>query len=315
MDRVTFDALLEKHRAWGRWGADDERGALNKVTPAHVARAAALARYGRVHSLAMPLRDGPRALIEPRFAPVFTITRSGDDVRRAYAGGATGMQFTDDLLAMPLQTGTHWDALAHVFHDGRMYNGRGPEAVPTTGAEHGDITAASAGMVGRGVLLDAPALTGRETLDIGEAIEGVDLEACCERQGVEVGEADFVLIRTGRLGLALASGEWGPEWAAGPSCGIGVSAVDWLCTHDVAAIASDTFSVEIIPAQTAVFGERAPMHAILLAGAGIYVGEFWSLDGLAADCREDGVWEFLLTAPPLVVRGAVGSACNPLAIK
>lgn len=312
--RAEFDRLRDKHLSWGRWGPQDEVGALNKITPAHVARAASLVRTGEVLSLAMPLGQGPRNLLPPRFAPVFTMTRTGDDVRRAYDAGASGMQFTDDLLAMPLQTGTHWDALAHVFHDGQMYNGRGPEAVPTAGAQRSSIAVAADRMAGRGVLLDVPRLTGRAHLDIGEAIEADDLEACVEGQHVEVGEADFVLIRTGRLGLAQADGEWGSEWAGGPSCGIEVSAIDWLCSRDIAAVAADTFSVEIIPAQTSAVGERAPMHSILLAGAGIYVGEFWALDDLAAHCARTGSWEFLLTAPPLVVPGAVGSACNPLAI-
>lgn len=312
--RAEFDVLLDKHRSWGRWGAEDELGALNKITPAHVARAASLVRTGEVFSLALPIGQGPRSLLPPRFAPVFTMTRTGDDVRRAYDAGATGMQFTDDLVAMPLQTATHWDALAHVFHDGQMYNGRGPDAVPTAGAQHSSIAVAADRMVGRGVLLDVPRLTGRDHLDIGEAVEADDLDACLARQGVEVGEADFVLIRTGRLGLAQRSGEWGPEWSGGPGSGIGVSAIDWLCGRDIAAVAADTFSVEIIPAQTSGAGQRAPMHSILLAGAGIYVGEFWALDGLAARCAATGIFEFLLSAPPLVVPGAVGSACNPLAI-
>lgn len=316
VSRAEFDRLKAKYQRWGRWGADDELGALNAITPASVVAAASLVRTGRVFSLAHPIgAQGPSTLLPPRFAPVYRMSRSGDDVRRAYDAGATGMQFTDDMIVMPLQTSTHWDALSHVFHDRTMYNGRDTDHVLNAGARASAITVTANKMVGRGVLLDVPALDGREVLEIGEAIEAEDLQACCERQEVQVQPGDFVLIRTGRMGRSRALGEWGPEWSAKASTGIGVSAVDWLCDHDIAGVAADNFSVEIIPAQTAHFGELAPMHVILLQGAGIYVGEFWVLDELAADCAADGTYEFMLVSAPLMVDGAVGSACNPQAIK
>ncbi|MCD4526603.1 cyclase family protein [Nocardioides sp. cx-173] len=311
-----FAALAAEHRRWGRWGVDDQRGALNLVTPQRVAAAAGLVRKGAVFSLAHPIGpNGPTVFMGGRFAPVHTFTRSGDDIRRFYAEGGSGISFTDDVIVMPLQSSTHWDALSHAFHDGRMYNDRGPEHVRSGGTEANSITEAADRMVGRGVLLDVPALTGRDHLDIGEAIEADDLQQCCERQGVTVGEGDFVLVRTGRLGLAARTGDWGPEWGTGINTGLGVSAAAWLLERDVTAVAADTFSVEIIPAQTSAFGEHAPVHALLLQGAGVHMGELWSLDELAADCAADGTYEFLLVAAPLLVDGAVGSACNPQALK
>lgn len=311
-----FAALAAEHRRWGRWGAADERGALNLVTPQRVAAAAGLVRKGTVISLAHPIGpSGPTLFMGGRFAAVHTFTRSGDDIRRFYDEGGSGVSFTDDVIVMPLQTSTHWDALSHAFHDGRMYNDRGPEHVRSAGADANAITEAADRMVGRGVLLDVPALTGRDCLEIGEAIEADDLQQCCEAQGVTVGEGDFVLVRTGRLGRSARSGDWGPEWGTGANTGLGVSAAAWLLERDVAAVASDTFSVEIIPAQTRAFGELAPVHVLLLHGAGIHMGELWALDDLAADCAADGTYEFLLVAAPLLVDGAVGSACNPQALK
>ena len=316
VSRDEFDRLRETHRRWARWGAEDQLGALNLVTADKVAAAARLVRKGTVISLAHPIgKNGPTRFLDGRFAPVFTLTTSGDDVRRFYDEGGVGARFTDDIITMPLQTSTHWDALSHAFHDGQMYNGRGPEHVRTAGAAASDVTVAAERMVGRGVLLDVPGLTGRRHLEVGEAIEAVDLEGCCRVHAVDVQPGDFVLVRTGRLGLSARSGEWGPEWNAGANCGLGVSAAVWLLEHDVAAVASDTFSVEIIPAQTRDAGERAPGHVLLLQGAGIYLGEFWALDALAADCAADGVYEFLLVAAPLLVDGAVGSPCNPQALK
>lgn len=316
VSRELFEQVRDRHRRWGRWGADDEVGSPNLITSDAVLHAAGLVRRGAVFSLAHPIGpNGPSTFMGGRFAPVFTLTTAGDDIARHYASGRHGAMFADDIITMPLQSSTHWDALAHAFHDGRMYNDRGPDAVRTRGAQRSDITVVADRMVGRGVLLDVPRLTGRTHLEIGEAIEADDLRACCEQQDVELRAGDFVLVRTGRLGLAARSGEWGPEWGAGANTGLGLSAVDLLGEREVAAVASDTFSVEIIPAQTAHFGEMAPGHVVLLQGAGVYFGELWHLDELAADCAEDGVYEFLLVAAPMAVAGAVGSPCNPQALK
>lgn len=316
VSQEEYAAVRERHRRWGRWGDDDQLGAPNAITAAMVADAARLVRRGAVFSLAHPVGpNGPTRFMGGRFAPVFTLTTAGDDIRRHYEEGHTGQRFADDIITMPLQTSTHWDALAHVFDDGLMYNGRGPDQIRTAGARASSITVAADRMVGRGVLLDVPRVSGRAHLDIGEAIEADDLAACCAAQGVELRPGDFVLVRTGRLGLAARTGEWGAEWGAGANTGLGISALDHLGEADVAAVASDTFSVEIIPAQTAHLGIAAPGHAILVQGAGIYFGELWALDELAADCAADGVYEFLLVAAPLAVEGAVGSGCNPQAVK
>lgn len=316
VEREEFEALRARLRRWGRWGDDDELGALNLVTESQVAGAAGLVRSGRVISLAHPIgTSAPQAYLAPRFAPAYRMTRSGDDVRALYDEGRTGMAFTDDAIEMPLQSGTHWDALAHIFHERTMYNGRGTESVGAAGASFGGINVAAARMVGRGVLLDVPRLTGRDFLEVGEAIEADDLLACCSRFCVDVRAGDFVLVRTGRLGLAASSGSWGSEWGTGANCGLGVSAAEFLASRDIAAVAADNYSVEIMPAQTVAFGERAPVHVLLLHGAGIYLGEMWALDELAADCASDGVYEFMLVAAPMLVAGAVGSPCNPQAIK
>lgn len=41
----------------------------------------------------------------------------------------------------------------------------------------------------------------------------------------------------------------------------------------------------------------------------------WYLEDLAADCAEDGRYEFLVTSAPLNLSGGVGSPPNALAIK
>jgi len=316
VDRETFEGLIERYDNWGRWGDDDEIGSLNFRSAEGVVAAARLVRKGRVFSLALPLdRDGPLRDLPPRFNPIHLMTRDGGDVKRDHERGERGFQWVDDVITMPLQAATQWDALAHVFYDAKMYNGYPTDDVHSDGAERNAMTKAADRMVGRGVLLDVPRLTGRPWLEIDEAIEAEDLEQCCRTQGVDVGEGDFVAVRTGRLAAARDTGEWGPEFSAGAAAGLGVSTAEFFCDRNVAAVAVDTFSTEAIPHQTADAGIEGPLHVILVAYAGIHLGEFWDLDELAADCAEDGCWEFMLVAPPLTVTGAVGSPINPQAIK
>ncbi|MGO4238564.1 cyclase family protein [Pseudarthrobacter sp. YAF2] len=312
----VFQQIRDKYLNWDRWGDDDEIGTLNFATNEKVGHAAGLVKSGQVLSLALPIeREGPTNPPYPRFSPVHLMTRDGGDVRRAFDQGERGFQYTDDVITMPLQCTTQWDALAHIFYNGQMYGGRPPEDVPSLGALRNSITATKDRMVGRGVLLDIPRMLGRDWLKAGEAIENEDLEKCCESQSVEVGPGDFLLVRTGRLGAVKARGSWGDEFSAGVAAGLGVSAAHFLCTRDVAAVATDTFAAEVIPAQTEAAGIGSPLHVLILQGRGIHIGEMFDLEELAAACAKDGVYEFLFVGAPITVTGAVGSPVNPLAIR
>lgn len=317
VSEAEFHEARERLRRWSRWGADDDLGATNLCDASSVLSAVRLVSSGKTFSLGLPIVDGgfgPKS--ELRKTPHYAMTRDGSYVEeRRVDQNPGGFCWTDDYLEMPVQTGSHWDALSHVFYDGHMYNGFGSDAIKPDGARKGSITRVADRMIGRGVLLDVPALDGRDHLDIGEAIEAEDLDACCERQGVEVRRGDFVLVRTGRLGLAQRTGEWGSEWGGGPTAGLGFSTIEWFLDRDVVGVSSDTFCVEILPSQTPTPETRSPMHVILVQGAGVHLGEFWCLDELAADCREDGRYEFLLVAAPMLIEGAVGAPTNPIALK
>jgi kynurenine formamidase len=309
-----FDELIKKFHRWGRWGIEDQRGALNLVTSEMISVAAQKVRFGKVVSLALPIGANTSPAWRHRFPPEYWMLRSGADVVSDLESGNKGMSVSDDALKFPLQSSTHWDALSHVFHDGFMYNGQRPEVLTQNGSIFSSIVSASSGMVGRGVLLDIAELRGTPHLQIGDTVEADDLERACEVFGVSVQQGDFVLVRTGRLGLAAASGNWGAEWSGGANAGLGFSTIEWLASRDVAAVACDNFSVEVIPAQTSHFGQRAPLHSILMQACGIYLGEMWLLEELHEVSRELKQYEFMLVAPPMLVSGAVGSPCNPQAI-
>lgn len=304
---------------WGRWGDDDQLGTLNLVTPDLVAAAAGLARRGKVFSLALPFdAQGPQRGGFARFNPIHLMIRDGNDavtgtvVRDFYGGNDRHIRGTDDIIIMPLQCGTQWDALSHIVFDGKIYNGYPATDVSSFGAIRNDIAQARDRIVGRGVLLDLPRGQGRGWLDPGEAITAAHLRACAEAQGVEVRGGDMVLIRTGQIAQVRDRGEWG-DYAGGSAPGLGLDAVSWIAEHSLAGIATDTWGAEVLPNETPdVF---QPLHIILIVHMGLAIGEIFDLEALAADCAEDGVYEFFFSAPPLPITGAVGSPVNPIAIK
>ncbi len=315
----TVRLLAERCSNWGRWGADDQLGTLNHIGPGEVRAAAGLVRTGRTFSLAIPLdENGPQTGGFGRFNPIHLMIRDGNAaatgtvVRDFYGGRDRWIRGTDDLLILPLQSGTQWDSLAHIVFENRIYNGYDATTVGSKGAILNDIANARDRVVGRGVLLDIPRSRGVPWLEPGDQIHVADLEACARAQGVTVGRGDIVLIRTGQIGQCRAAGSWG-AYAGGPAPGLALDTAPWIFDREIAAVATDTWGMEVLPNQTEdVF---QPLHIILIVSMGLLVGEIFDLEALAADCAADGQYDFLLTAAPLPITGGVGSPVNPVAIK
>ena len=315
----TVRQLVERCSNWGRWGPDDELGTLNHIQPGDVVAASGLVRSGRVFSLAIPVdENGPQTGGFGRFNPIHLMIRDGNSavtetvVRDFYGGRDRWIRGTDDLLILPLQSGTQWDSLAHIVFDNRIYNGYPATDVGSKGAIRNDIAKARDRVVGRGVLLDIARSRGRAWLEPGEQIHADDLEECAQSQGVSVGRGDIVLIRTGQMAQCRAAGSWG-AYAGGAAPGLALDTAPWIFDRELAAVACDTWGLEVLPNQTPdVF---QPMHIIMIVHMGLLIGEIFDLEALAEDCAEDGRYEFLMTAAPLPITGGVGSPVNPLAIK
>lgn len=313
---------------WGRWGAEDELGTLNHITPAAVARAATLVRKGQLFSLSVPFDAyGPQGAHGFRRNPIHLMSVDGGDrdmTRRIGDwGGPTEqlvgelwrgpMRFNDDYIMMPLQAATQWDALAHVYYEDEMYNGVPSDRVTSFGAARNgvDKVAARGMVVGRGVLLDVARHQGVDHLAPKSIIEPEELDATAAAQGVEVGEGDVLLVRTGwwqRFLQTRDGATWGPD-----SPGITWRCAEWLHERKVAAIASDNVAVETGAKEFP--GVTLPFHMLALRDMGMMLGEMWDLEALGADCDEDRTYEFMLTAQPLLITGAVGSPLNPVVIK
>jgi kynurenine formamidase len=221
-----------------------------------------------------------------------------------------GGGFTDDYIFMPLQCATQWDGLAHVFYDELCYNGVPASTITARGAEKLAIDKLARAVIGRGVLLDIARLHGVDCLPIGHGIGPEDLDAAMERQAVQVGAGDILLIRTGWTTKFVPGA---PSDFMGPEPGLTLDSCAWLHERDVAAVACDNWAVELYP--TGDPAARMPVHYVLIRDMGMTLGEMFDLEALALDCDSDGQYEFLLCAPVLKVARGVGTPLNPLAVK
>ena len=309
-------ARAEAYRNWGRWGADDAIGTLNFIDTAKRVEAARLVTEGLSVSLGQQFNeDGPQKGWKKRNNPVHTMTATGLDHERRQHLMPHGIGGADDVIAMPLQCSTQWDGLGHIFDRGFAYNGRRAGDVVTsegdlvTGIEH-----AASVIVSRGVLLDMGRYLRPEAgeLEDGYAISAADLDGCIAAQGASsaVGRGDILLVRTGQLARARRNG-WG-DYAGGSAPGLSLTTAGWLHRSEIAAIATDTWGFEVRPNE---FEESfQPLHQIVIPNMGLTVGEMWDLEELGRVCAERGRYDFLLSAVPLPITGAVGSPINPVAV-
>ncbi|MDX3244625.1 cyclase family protein [Streptomyces sp. ME18-1-4] len=314
-------AAAKRVSNWGRWGADDVLGTLNFLDEAKRAQGARLARRGVSFSLAQRFdAEGPQKGWRRRTNPVHTMLSSGLDAEFGPAEFPHGLGGADDVVFMPLQASTQWDGLGHIFDHGTAYNGRRASQVVTgEGDRLTGIETVADRIAGRGVLLDVGRAIGAEgELPDGFAITAEHLEATIAAQGetARVGRGDLLLVRTGQLTRArrgIAAGDGWGDYAGGPAPGLSFATADWLHSSEIAGIATDTWGFEVRPNEfDAAF---QPLHQVAIPHIGLFIGELWDLDTLAADCAADGVYEFLLVAAPLPVTGAVGAPVNPLAVK
>lgn len=306
-------SVAEKVSNWGRWGPDDEMGTLNFIQAEQILDAARMVRKGKAFSLGLNFdRNGPQqGLWGSRFNPIHSMLATGTD---AISGNqdAGGLRYADDMVHMPLQCGTQWDALGHIFYDDKMWNGYDAKLVDTNGAQKNGIEKVKHKMFGRGVLLDVARHYGVDSLQDGEAITTEDLDAVAKAQKVEIRRGDFVIVRTGHMERCLASETWG-GYAGGQAPGLAFETCEWIHQREIAAICTDTWGCEVRPNETDDCTQ--PWHWVVIPKIGITMGEIFNLKELADDCAVDGVYEFLFTAPPLPITRAVGSPINPMAVK
>ena len=294
--KAEYDRWKAELSNWGRWGKDDQIGAMNLVTPAKRRQAAALVKEGVSVSLARDV-DTEKAVDNPQPYERQMLAIGSDRFGVAFHGVAH----------------THLDSLAHIHYDGVFYNGYKPDqaaVMKANGHARNSIVNLKNGIFTRGVLIDIPRMKGVPYLEPGTIITRQDVEAFEKLAGIKVTAGDAVFIRTGRWARRAAVGPWNLGRDANMRPGPGASVIPWLKARDVALLGSD------VPPSTSpsdVEGETGAVHDFALVTLGIHLFDNCDLEALAEAAAARKRWEFLLTAAPLPIVGGTGSPLNPIA--
>lgn len=293
---ADLDNMYEALKNWGRWGPDDERGALNHLTEKRRAAAAALVRDGRAVSLANDIGiEGAQ----------HHMLASGD---ARDSNNIPGYEAARDWVGLDVHglATTHVDALSHMFVRGEMFGGRPASAVRSDGARAGTVMTMAEGVVGRGVLLDIPRALGIDFLDQGHAVTVADLEAAEGAGNVRVGSGDILLVLWGREARTRTKKAFDGFAGLHPEC------LPWLHRREVAVLGSDGISdpMPFLDIPNWPF----PVHQIGITAMGLHLIDNMALTALAGACAAAGRWEFLFTMAPLRIPKATGCPVNPVAV-
>ena len=296
--KADVDEWMQSLSNWGRWGAEDQLGAINLITPKTRLAAAKLVTQGVSVSLARDVEkeaavDNPRPFLHKMLN--VGLNNPGqfvsDDFQVSYHGYAH----------------THMDSLCHMAFDGKMYNGFPQAEVVAEGVARLGVTNFKEGIFGRAVLMDIPRLKGEDWLEPGTPIYPSDLDAWEKEAGFSTGSGDIVLIRTGRWARRDTEGPWD---VSSKSAGLHASAAKWLKDRDAAILGSDAAS-DVSP--SLVEGVNQPIHQLVIIAMGMPIFDNLDLEAVAQEAARQNRWEFLVTAAPIAVGGGTGSPFNPIA--
>ncbi|MGO9060062.1 MAG: cyclase family protein [Candidatus Binataceae bacterium] len=304
---------LRRLSNWGRWGARDERGTANFITPAVVAQAGAEVKRGAVFFCGVMLDTDPPTH-PARSGVVHTMPVIN------VVGADVGMQslgiFNDDMLTMNVSSATQWDGLAHCGYQGAYYNGAKPADISAErGVTRNSVDKLIGSLITRGVLVDLVAYKGKDAqgyLDPGYAITCDDLDGCLKAENAAVRSGDALLVRTGWTAHWYAHrGQRADYFAAQP--GMSIKTLEWLYDHEIACIAVDNTGVEVKPSEVA--GEELPFHLIAIRDLGLTIGEVFDFTALAKDSQGDRRYTSFFVAPHQALAAASNSSPTPVAIK
>ena len=290
---AEYESWKKELSNWGRWGKDDQIGALNLITPAKRKEAAGLVKEGFSVSLAGDA-DTVKAVDNPNPYEIEMLAIGNDRIGVRYHG----------------ITHTHLDSLAHINDNGVFYNGYKPDQDTVLKAGHAknSIHNVKNGIFTRGILIDVPRLKGVSYLEPGAPIYVEDLEAWEKKAGVKVSAGDALFVRTGVWARRKAVGPWLRGRAeGGRSAGLDPSVIPWLKQRDIAILGSDH------PQYVSPSNLLGAVHDFSLLYLGVHLFDNCDLEALADAAAARGRWDFLLTAAPLPIRGGTGSPANPIA--
>jgi len=285
--------------SWGRWGSEDETGALNFVTPEVVKRSLGLVRDGVTLSLAQEL--GPNAAVAPhRRSPARFMDRdAGDYALGARAAG--GFKFSEDTIQMATHSGTHVDALSHAWQGDSLYNGHSSSEIRSTRGAQKCGADKLRPILTRGVFIDLVEFFD-ERLAPSFQISPDHLEKYYSAHQISPESGDAVLLRTGWAERGMESHEYHEN-----EPGITVETAEWLVAHEIAIVGADNYAVETQPSAPET---NFPVHLCLLHRHGVPLIENLALAELARYSRKT----FLFVMAPLPLTGSTASPVSPLVV-
>ena len=295
---ADVEAWMDSLSNWGRWGPDDQLGAVNLITPETRMAAAKLVEKGVSVSMARDVEkdsavDNPRPFLH----------------KMLNVGLNNPGQFVSDNYQVSYHgyAHTHMDSLCHMAYNGKMYNGFPQAEVVESGAPKLAVTAFKQGIFARAVLMDMPRLKGVDWLEPGTPIYPSDLDAWEEKAGFKTRSGDIVLVRTGRWARRDAEGPWD---VSKKSAGLHASSAQWLKERDAAILGSDAAS-DVAP--SLVEGVAQPIHQLVIIAMGMPIFDNLDLEAVSEEAARQNRWQFLVTAAPMAVGGGTGSPFNPIA--
>ena len=315
-DRRALSRLLAGAPSnWGRWGPDDEIGALNYLGAAEIGAGIAAVRQHHSFTLGVPIASPRGDAVFPGRWPArhyVVADKAGfDNGRWSPLGG--GLEFADDYVSGFAQAGTHCDALGHMWFDDQLWNGYDAHSTDGGMTKAGIEPIARRGIVGRCVLLDLARFRGKSCLGRAETFDHTDLVACARAQGVKLGVRTILLIRTGWVGALMAGSETVGEDYWEPGLTFSPELARWFEEMEIPCLVTDTLANETTYEPGS--GIMLVLHAALMRNLGVVFNEMAWLDDLAAHCAGDGQWVGLYCASPTQVIHGTGGSMNPIVIK
>ncbi len=301
---MTFNSAMAADCKPSKWGAEDEIGAANYVTPEQVMMAAKLVKKGESHALGIVV-DPNMPAFPPRRMMLQVVQPNQQYGRSLETDFGWPIVYNDDVTQLWWGTGPQIDGLGHLGEDGTYYNcNDGKEFAALTGLKKLGIHTIPP-LIGRGVMIDMAKHFGVETMAAGQVIGSADIRAAASAQGVEIRQGDVVLFHTGWTDGKLASDPKG--WVSGEP-GINNEAAVYLASLNVMAVGADTWGLEAVPPPE---GDKVFYgHVTFLKEHGIYILETMDTGRLA----RESVHEFMFVLGQARLKGAVQMIINPVAM-
>jgi hypothetical protein len=302
---VTVNAQTRERGPWwpnAQWGAGDQAGASNWITPEKVLAATALVKTGRMFELGHVYERG-MPLIGNRSYNIFI-----PSFPTAGPFGSNNIVFNDEYVAAEIgQVGTQFDGPGHVgqkmkLADGTetivFYNGattedmRDPYGLKRNGVENVKP------IITRGIYLDLAAYKGVPTLPERYVITVADVRGALAKQGLkesDIAPGDALLFNLG----------WWRHWprpitTSGNPAYAGAELVEWILARKPSMVGSDAN----------LDGPDALVHSNLTMKNGIFNLELMNFAAL----EKESTYRFMFVFTPLRLKGATGSPGRPVAI-